>query len=117
MRLFEFQGFGDLVLLIKNLAGRAKFKKSPMKISWSAINNMSRSYGMSAIDYQSFQKIYDADASLQSFIKDFDETGIELSVPGVNDQDDMAPQGETDINKIASANAEKQLDAADNVIK
>jgi hypothetical protein len=116
MRLFEFQGFNDLVLLIKNLAGRAKSKKSPMHVSWMAINNMAQSHGMSSIDHQSFQQIYDNDASLQSFIKDFDKNGIVLAIPGVND-DNLEPQGETDINKIASANAEKQLDASNKAIK
>ena len=52
MRFFEFSNANELVLIFKNIIGRAGSQKAPAKFNWAAINNMLKSAGKEEIDYE-----------------------------------------------------------------
>jgi hypothetical protein len=116
MRFFEFQGSGagidKFIMALRNHIGRASSKKSPAKLNWNAISSMSKAYGFEfAADYETFKSMYDSNPALQSLVKNFNDDGIELNVPGA--PDDKNPPGTQDsgeeVEKIASSAAPKQL--------
>jgi len=116
MRFFEFQdsnaGIDKFVIALKNHIGRSASKKVPANLNWNAIASMSRSNGFEfATDYETFKAMYDSNPVLQSLVKNFNDRGIELNVPGA--PEDNNPPGTQDsgdeVEKIADANAAKQL--------
>jgi hypothetical protein len=117
MRFFEFQGtdtgIDKFIVAIKNHIGRASSKKAPAKLNWGAIASMSRANGFEfAADYETFKSLYDSNPLLQSLIKDFNDQGLELMVPGAPDEinpSGTAQDSETEIDRIASSAAPKQL--------
>jgi len=116
MRFFEFQGtnadIDKFIIALKNHIGRAARKKSPANLNWNAIASMSRANGFEfAADYETFKSMYDSNPVLQTIVKNFNDKGIELNVPGApDDQNSPGTQdSEDEIGKIADANASKQL--------
>ena len=116
MRFFEFQtsniGVDKFIMALRNHIGRASSKKSPAKLNWNAISSMSKSYGFEfAADYETFKSMYDSTPALQALVKNFNDEGIELNVPGAPDE--ANPPGtqdsEEEVEKIASSAAPKQL--------
>lgn len=116
MRFFEFNdtdaGIDKFIIALRNHIGRASSKKAPAKLNWNAIATMSRANGFEfAADYETFKSMYDSNPILQTMVKNFNDRGIELNVPGA--PDDKNPSGtqdsEDEIGKIADANAAKQL--------
>jgi hypothetical protein len=116
MRFFEFQdtnaGIDKFVIALKNHIGRASSKKAPAKLNWNAIASMSRANGFEfAADYETFKAMYDSNPVLQGLVKNFNDSGIELDVPGA--PEDANPPGtqdsEEEVSKIASSAAPKQL--------
>ncbi len=117
MRFFEFQGddpSDKLIMVLKNYIGRASSKKTSSKLNWAGLDRIFKTSGVEvAADYETFKAIYDSNPVVQSLVRDFNADGVNLNVPGT-DQDTETPvkQGETPadaIDKIASSAAPKQL--------
>lgn len=117
MRFFEFQGddpTDKLIMVLKNQIGRASSKKTAAKLNWAGLDRIFKTAGVEVVaDYETFKAIYDSNPVVQNLVKDFNADGVNLNVPGT-DQDTETPvkQGETPadaIDKIASSAAPKQL--------
>ena len=95
MRFFEFAGdaTGDkFVMVLRNYIGRAASKKAPAKLNWGGLNKVLATNGFElTADYETFKAMYDSSPAIQTMIKDFNQDGIELNVPGV--PDGTQPQG------------------------
>ena len=95
MRFFEFAGddAGDkLIVVLKNYIGRAASKKAPANLNWNGLNQVLKTNGFElAADYETFKAIYDSSPALQALVKNFNDRGIELKVPGAPDEE---PQGD-----------------------
>jgi hypothetical protein len=86
MRFFEFSGDdeGDrLIVVLRNYIGRASSKKTPAKLNWNGLNNILTSSGFEvSADYETFKAMYDGSPALQKMVKNFNDDGVELNVPG-----------------------------------
>jgi hypothetical protein len=95
MRFFEFSGDeeGDrLIVVLRNYIGRAASKKTPAKLNWNGLNNILTSSGFEvSADYETFKAMYDGSPALQKMVKNFNDDGIELNVPGAPDEE---PKGD-----------------------
>lgn len=130
MRFFEiinedkYNGLDNFVIILKNLVGRYTSKRQQAPFNWEAVAQMAKKSGFEVLGdpetgYQTFKSLWDqnpqAKALLEPLIKNFNERGIELNIPGAPDADKEPTQdGETSaekIDKIASAAAPKQLAA------
>lgn len=118
MRFFEFgdtnTNIDKFILALKNFIGRASSKKSPSTLNWNAISAISRANGFElGMDYHTFKAMYDQNPILQSLIKDFNDNGITLKVPGAPDDKNPPQDGETPQDKVdqmASSAVGQQLD-------
>ena len=90
MRFFEFAGDdqGDrFVMVLRNYIGRAASKKAPAKLNWNGLNQVLRTNGFElTADYETFKAMYDGSPAIQAMVKDFNDDGIELKVPGAPDE-------------------------------
>ena len=120
MRFFEFAGDdeGDkFVMVLRNYIGRAASKKAPSSLNWAGLNKVLSSSGFElSADYETFKAIYDSNPIVQSLVKDFNQDGINLNVPGAPDDQEQSPQksGETSqdqVDKMAASAAPQQLAA------
>ena len=62
-------------------------------------------------DYETFKAIYDASPMIQGMVKNFNDSGIELKVPGAPD-DKNSPgtqDSAAEIDKMASSAADQQV--------
>lgn len=118
MRFFEFenQPIDKLINVLKNIIGRSSSKKSPAKMNWAGLNQMVGANGFElAMDYENFKAMYDSNPGLQSLIKNFNDSGIELNVPGApesqpkSDGTDTAQDSQSAVDKIAASAAPQQL--------
>jgi hypothetical protein len=117
MRFFEFTGNdeGDrFIMVLRNYIGRAASKKAPSKLNWSGLNQVLSSSGFElATDYETFKSMYDSSPAIQAMVKNFNDDGIELKVPGA--PDDKNPPGTQDsqaaVDKMAASAAPQQLAA------
>ena len=96
MRFFEFQGDDNgvdrFVMILRNLVGRASSKKAPAKLNWTALSKMAQDTGVElAADYETFKSMYDSNPVIQTLVKNFNDDGVELNVPGAPDS---APKGD-----------------------
>lgn len=87
MRFFEFgdsvSGSDKFLTILRNYIGRAASQKAPSKLNWRGLNAVLKSSGFDlAADYETFKSMYDSNPTLQNIVKNFDQTGIELNVPG-----------------------------------
>lgn len=121
MRFFEFAGDDNLekfIVVLKNFIGRAASKKTPAKLNWSGLDQISKSSGIElTADYETFKSMYDSSPALQVLVKNFNDKGIELNVPGAPESE---PKGDgaaepTDsqaaVDKMAASAAPQQLAA------
>lgn len=117
MRFFEFagdDGVDKFVMVLRNYIGRAASKKSPAKLNWNGLQQILRSNGFEvSADYETFKAMYDASPAIQGLVKNFNDKGVELSVPGAPDAEKEPTQGgETSqdaIDKTAASAAAGQL--------
>jgi len=119
MRFFEFSGDapGDkLVLVLRNYIGRAASKKAPANLNWNGLQQVLKTNGFElAADYETFKSIYDANPAIQSLVKNFNDRGIELNVPGAPDEEPkgdgtQTPQdSQAAVDKLAASAAPQQL--------
>lgn len=121
MRFFEFAGDDNLekfIIVLKNFIGRASSKKTPAKLNWAGLDRISKSSGIElTADYETFKSMYDSSPALQSLIKNFNDRGIELNVPGAPDEQPKGdgtsqPQdSQAAVDKMAASAAPQQLAA------
>jgi len=114
MRLKEFSGAHELdrfIVVLKNLIGRAASKKEPAQFNWNALQTLTNNLGIDfQADYDTFKAMHDANPVIQGMVKNFNDKGIELDVPGVGDDDRTPDEKSQDaVDKIAAQNAEKNL--------
>lgn len=118
MRFFEFAdsdaGLDKFVMILKNFIGRASSKKQPAKLNWASLQKIASDSGFEiAADYETFKAMYDSSPAIQSLVRDFNADGVNLNVPGT-DQDTETPvkSGETSqdaVDKIAASAAPQNL--------
>lgn len=92
MRFFEFSSDVDetdkFLIVLRNYIGRAASKKSPAKLNWNGLNQVLRTNGFElTADYETFKSMYDSNPAVQSLVKNFNQDGVELNVPGAPDSD------------------------------
>lgn len=91
MRFFEFSGDdeGDrFVMVLRNYIGRAASKKAPAKLNWNGLNKVLATNGFElTADYETFKAMYDSIPTIQQMVKNFNDDGIELNVPGAPDEE------------------------------
>lgn len=118
MRFFEFtddsQPIDGFINTLRNLIGRASSKKAPAKMNWAALDKIVKSNGFElAMDYETFKSIYDSNPSVQSLVKNFNDQGIELNVPGAPESEKEPTQGgqssQDAVDKMAASAAPQQL--------
>ena len=118
MRFFEFAdtdvGLDKFVMILKNFIGRASSKNQPAKLNWASLQKIAGDSGFElAADYETFKSMYDSSPAIQSLVRDFNADGVNLNVPGT-DQDTETPvkSGETSqdaVDKIAASAAPQNL--------
>ncbi len=95
MRFFEFAGDdeGDrFIMVLRNYIGRAASKKAPANLNWNGLNRVLATSGFElTADYEKFKEMYDGSPAIQAMVKNFNERGIELNVPGAPDEE---PKGD-----------------------
>lgn len=119
MRFFEFAGDNTadkLIIVLKNYIGRASSKKAPAKLNWNGLQQVLKTNGFElAADYETFKAIYDSNPAVQTLVKNFNDKGIELNVPGAPDEQPkgdgtQSPQdSQAAVDKIAASAAPQQL--------
>lgn len=129
MRFFEFAdsdaGLDKFVMILRNFQGRAASKKTPAKLNWNSLQKIAADSGFEfAADYETFKSIFDSNPIIQNIVKNFNDNGIELNVPGAEepgDANEPVPNGGKDseevVGQIADANAAKQLSQNQSGIK
>lgn len=120
MRFFEFAdtdvGLDKFVMILKNFIGRASSKGEPAKLNWASLQKIASDSGFEiGADYETFKSMYDSSPAIQGLVRNFNADGIELNVPGT-DQDTETPvkSGETSqdaVDKMAASAAPQQLAA------
>lgn len=119
MRFFEFStddSSDRLVVVLRNYIGRASSKKAPAKLNWNGLQQVLRTNGFElAADYETFKSIYDSNPAVQALVKNFNDRGIELNVPGAPDSEkQQTKSGQTSqdaVDKMAASAAPQQLAA------
>ena len=95
MRFFEFAGDdeGDrFIMVLRNYIGRAASKKAPANLNWNGLNRVLSTSGFElTADYETFKALYDGSPAIQAMVKNFNERGIELNVPGAPEEE---PKGD-----------------------
>lgn len=119
MRFFEFSGddtADKLVIVLRNYIGRASSKKAPANLNWNGLQQVLKTNGFElAADYETFKSIYDSSPAIQSLVKNFNDKGIELNVPGAPSEQPKGdgtktPQdSQAAVDKIAASAAPQQL--------
>jgi len=97
MRFFEFSGDDaaeKFVVVLRNYIGRAASKKAPAKLNWNGLQQVLKTNGFEmTADYETFKAMYDASPTIQAMVKNFNDKGVELKVPGAPDADKEPTQG------------------------
>lgn len=97
MRIFEFAGDDNMdkfIVVIKNFIGRYASKGESAKLNWKALDRVLQSSGVElTADYETFKAMYDSSPPIQALVKNFNQDGIVLNVPGAKD-DAQPKQGD-----------------------
>lgn len=120
MRFFEFgstnSGLDKFVLILKNEIMSYAKKRSRAVLNWANVSSLANKVGFEFLadpksGYETFKALYDNNPVLQGMVKDFNQTGIELKVPGA--PDDVKGSGtqdsQTAVDQAAASAAPKQL--------
>jgi len=120
MRFFEFAGDESndkLVMVLRNYIGRAASKKANSKLNWNGLNQVLKARGNElGADYETFKAMYDSMPAIQQMVKNFNQDGIELNVPGAPDDEKEPTQGtgqtsQDAVDQMAASAAPQQLAA------
>jgi hypothetical protein len=120
MRFFEFAdsdtGLDKFVMILRNFVGRAASKKAPASMNWASLQKIAQDSGFEfAADYETFKSIYDSSPAIQNLVKNFNDRGVELNVPGAPDAEPQgdgtqtAQDSQAAVDKIAASAAPQQL--------
>jgi hypothetical protein len=120
MRFFEFSntdaGLDKFVMILRNFVGRAASKGAAANLNWASLQKIATDNGFEfAADYETFKSIYDSSPAIQSLVKNFNDKGIELNVPGAPEEEPkgdgtQTPQdSQAAVDKIAASAAPQQL--------
>jgi hypothetical protein len=120
MRFFEFSntdaGLDKFVMILRNFIGRASSKGAAANLNWASLQKIANDNGFEfAADYETFKSIYDSSPAIQSMVKNFNDKGIELNVPGAPSEEPkgdgtQTPQdSQAAVDKIAASAAPQQL--------
>jgi hypothetical protein len=120
MRFFEFSdtdaGLDKFVMILRNFIGRASSKGAAANLNWASLQRIATDNGFEfAADYETFKSIYDSSPAIQSLVKNFNDKGIELNVPGAPNEEPkgdgtQSPQdSQAAVDKIAASAAPQQL--------
>jgi hypothetical protein len=120
MRFFEFAdsdtGLDKFVMILRNFVGRAASKKSPASMNWASLQKIAQDSGFEfAADYETFKSIYDSSPAIQNLVKNFNDRGVELNVPGAPEEEPQGDGTQTSqdsqaaVDKIAASAAPQQL--------
>ena len=120
MRFFEFAdsdtGLDKFVMILRNFVGRAASKKSSASMNWASLQKIAQDSGFEfAADYETFKSIYDSSPAIQNLVKNFNDRGVELNVPGAPEEEPkgdgtQTPQdSQAAVDKIAASAAPQQL--------
>lgn len=101
MRFFEFAGdegegigIDRFIMVLRNYIGRASSRKAPARLNWMGLNRIAKMSGFElAADYPTFKAMFDNNPAIQDLVKDFNQDGIELNVPGAPDAQQEPTQG------------------------
>jgi hypothetical protein len=101
MRFYEIiaedvgdDGLDKFVTVLKNFLGRSASKRQPAFVNWEAIAGIADNVNFEMLSdpnngFETFKQLYDGDpkakAKLEPVVKDFNERGITLNVPGVKE--------------------------------
>jgi hypothetical protein len=120
MRFFEFgstdSGLDKFVLILKNEVMSYARRRSRAVLNWANISSLAKKAGFEFLDdpkngYETFKGLYDNNPILQGIIKDFNQNGIELKVPGA--PDDVKGSGtidsQSEVDKAAASAAPAQV--------
>jgi hypothetical protein len=127
MRFFEFadsdSGIDKFIMILRNYIGRAASKKASASLNWNGLAQVTKANGFEfAADYETFKSMFDTTPALQSLVKDFNDDGITLKVPGAPDDQAQSPQqsGETSqdqVDQTADSAAAGQMAASQTMPK
>lgn len=112
MRLFEVEDrfIGDLVTVLRNQLGRGDSERTSLVLTYPALSNLMRNMGYGEIDYDGFQKLYDANPELQKLVKNYSEDKVVLSTetppPGADAMVSGKAKGPS-VDSMASQGAQK----------
>ena len=120
MRFFEFSntdaGLDKFVMILRNFVGRAASKGAAANLNWASLQKIATDNGFEfAADYETFKSIYDSSPAIQGLVKNFNDKGIELNVPGAPEEEPkgdgtQTPQdSQAAVDKIAASAAPQQL--------
>lgn len=116
MRFYELQAqpLDKFILALKTYIGDAAIHKNETKFNWAGFANMMRSQGYEmAADYEVFKAIYDQlPPAMQDLVLDYNDSTIELNVPGVkvdNPELDPGEDSQNAVNQMAASAAPAQL--------
>lgn len=131
MRYFEFvteekyDGLDNFVTMLKNLKGRYTSKGQPAQMNWQAISQIAKKTRFEVLGdpkngYETFKSLWDTDPKakslLEPIVKNFNQQGIELNIPGIEAEPTTATAAEPQdsqqaVDKMAASAAPKQLAA------
>jgi hypothetical protein len=79
-------------MVLRNYFGRAASKTAPANLNWNGLNRVLSTSGFElTADYETFKAMYDGSPAIQAMVKNFNERGIELNVPGAPEEE---PKGD-----------------------
>ena len=123
MRFFEFNstdsGADKFILLLKNEVMSYAKRRSRAMLNWPAVSNLAKKVGFEFLadpksGYETFKSLYDSTPALKSIVKNFNQSGVELNVPGAPDdkKGSGTKDSQAEVNKAAAAAAPQQLSQA-----
>lgn len=89
MRLYEFDSSlgadyaNKIKLALNNLIGRSASKGQAANYNWEFLNSLPELQGIK-LDQRAFANLYDLYPAFAELVKNFDDTGVSLKVPGVS---------------------------------
>lgn len=112
MRLFEVEDrfASDLVTVLRNQLGRGDSERTSLVLTYPALSNIMRNMGYGAVDYEAFEKMYDANPELKKLVKNYNEEKIVLSTKAQPAGADAMQSGKAEgpsVDAMASQGAKK----------
>jgi hypothetical protein len=120
MRFFEFNstdaGKDKFILLLKNEVMTYARQRSRAVLNWPMVADLAKKVGFEFLSdpksgYETFKSLYDTTPALKAMVKDFNQRGIELNVPGAPDdkKGSGTQDSQSEINKAAASAAPQQV--------